>query len=99
MDLRRACLQLVVAVMIGLGSAGMHQADAQGSRSDCVREFFRIARRDYGWSPHDVVVQLNTDSDRSFQLTGVHDLRMHVADGSQGIVNKQTGETFSCPAS
>ena len=99
MDVRRICLQIVVAVMIGLGSAGIHQVDAQGGQGDCVREFFRIARRDYGWSPHDVVVQLNSDNDRSYQLTGVHDLRTHVADGSQGIIDKQTGETFSCPAS
>jgi hypothetical protein len=49
----------------------------------------------YGWTPIDVVESVNTDSDPTFQVANVADLRGRVARGELGI-NDTAGVFHNC---
>jgi hypothetical protein len=66
-------------------SSGLSSAAAQSNRSDaCVRDFFTVARVDYGLSPEGVVQFINTDSDPNYQVANVGDLVNRVANAELG---------------
>ena len=88
---------VVVAVLLVLPLGAVPSGTvAQAPGDACVREFFEVARVDYGLSPQDVVTMINTDGDPTFQVDHVGHLRQRVANAEIGIIDAQ-GVYHICP--
>ena len=99
MTRRLRFLLVIVALLLSVSwlAVGSVAISAQSNRSDpCVRDFFAVARDDYGLSPQGVVQLINTDGDPNYQVANVNDLINRVAGGELGVFD--TSGTFHvCP--
>jgi hypothetical protein len=92
-------LLVIVALLLSVSwlAAGSLAASAQSNNgASCVREFFTVARADYGWSPQDVVRAINTDGDPNYQVANLGDLINRVANAEIGIFDT-SGVYHICP--
>jgi hypothetical protein len=83
-SLRR--LAIVAVLFLAWAAVGTSTAHAETNYGEeCVRDFFTVARVDYGMNPIDVVQLINTDGDPNFQVANVGELIDAVANAKLGI--------------
>ena len=91
---------LVIAALLispsGLAVGSLAAGAQSNPGAPCVREFFTIARDDYGLSREDVVRAINTDGDPNYQVANLGDLINRVANGELGVFDA-SGTFHVCP--
>lgn len=93
--LRIVAMAILLALSGGFSAGGATAAPGGGDA--CVRDFFEVAREQYGWSPHEIVVILNTDNDpNDFRVANVQALRELVINAGLGIFDRN-GAYHICP--
>ena len=94
--LRLVALAVAPALALAGGVGSPASVTAVAAGDSCVRDFFEVARAQYGWSPQDVVQIINTDGDPTFQVDNVGHLRERLANAELGIID-QDGVYHICP--